>query len=83
MKRILLALSFVLMVFAAVSCDVNPGDCVASYSKEIRIDDPVTVRLFDSFALKDNDQMLEAARKALSISPKVDFDIQIVDPQTF
>ena len=83
MKRILLALSFVLIALAAVSCDVNPGDCVASYSKEIRIDDPVTVRLFDSFALKDNDQTLEAARKALSISPKVDFDVQIVDPQTF
>ena len=82
MKRILLALSFVLALSAAASCGGNEGDSIASYSREIRVDDPVTVRLFDAFALKDCDQALETARKAVAISPKVDFDIQIVDPQT-
>ncbi|MBR5100794.1 MAG: alpha-2-macroglobulin [Bacteroidales bacterium] len=82
MKRIAFVLSFVLAVIATAGCVGNAGDSVASYSKEIRIDDPVTVRVFDAFTLKTDDQALETARKAVSISPKVDFDVQIVDPQT-
>ena len=79
----MLVLGFMMTALAVLSCEGNPGDSVASYSKEIKVDDPVTVRLFDSFSLQDNDQTLESARKAISISPKVDYDIQIVDPQTF
>ena len=82
MKRFLLALSFALAGLAAISCATSGNESIASYSKEIRIDDPVTVRLFDSFSMQDNDQTLAAARKAVTITPKVDFDVQVVDPQT-
>lgn len=81
MKRFVFVLSFVLTLFAAAGCG-GTGDSIASYSREIRVDDPVTVRLFDAFTLKDTEQAQEVARKAVSISPKVDFDVQIVDPQT-
>jgi uncharacterized protein YfaS (alpha-2-macroglobulin family) len=82
MKRFLLALSFALAGLAAISCATSGNESIASFSKEIRIDDPVTLHLFDAFSMKDNDQTLEAARKAVSITPKVDFDVQVVDPQT-
>ena len=83
MKRIAFILNFVLLLLAAASCGSGAsGDSVASYSKEIRVDDPVTIRLFDAFSLKDGDQALEVAKKAISVSPKVDFDVQVVDAQT-
>lgn len=83
MKRIAFILSFALLLLAAASCGSGAsGDSVASYSKEIRVDDPVTIRLFDAFSLKDGDQALEVAKKAISVSPKVDFDVQVVDAQT-
>ncbi len=81
MKKIFVALSLVLTSVFLVSCG-SGADCVADISKEIRVDDPVTVRLFDSYVLKDNDQTLQAARKAISITPKVDFNVQVVDNQT-
>ena len=82
MKRITLVLSLVLLAFAALSCGGNDAECVASFSNEIRVDDPVTVRLFDSFTLKDAEQAAEIARKNVTITPKVDFDVQVVDGQT-
>ncbi|MBQ6073624.1 MAG: alpha-2-macroglobulin [Bacteroidales bacterium] len=82
MKRTVLALSFIAALLAAVSCGAPSGDSIASYSREIRVEDPVTVRLYDAFSMKDVDQAAAAAKKAVSISPKVDFDVQIVDQQT-
>ena len=82
MKRIAFVLSLVLMAFAAVSCGENGAESVASYSREIRVDDPMTFRLFDTYSIKDAGQAAEAARKAVSISPSVDFDVQVVDGQT-
>ena len=84
MKKISFALVLVLALFALCSCGggKSTGESVADISREIRVDDPLTVRLFDTFTLKDDDQTLAAARKAISVSPKVDFDVQIVDPQT-
>ncbi|MBR0534627.1 MAG: alpha-2-macroglobulin [Bacteroidales bacterium] len=81
MKKILVALSLVLSSVILVSCG-SKADCVADISKEIRVDDPVTVRLFDAYVLKDSDQTIQAAKKAISIVPKVDFNVQIVDNQT-
>ena len=41
MKRIAFILNFVLLLLAAASCGSGAsGDSVASYSKEIRVDDP-------------------------------------------
>ena len=82
MKRILLALSLSVAVLSVIACTGTPGDSVESISREIRVDDPVTIHLYDSYAVKDVDQAAEAARKAISISPKVDFDVQVVDPRT-
>ena len=82
MKRITFVLSFVLGVLAVAGCASNAADSIASYSKEIRIDDPVTVRLYDAFTMKESDAAIEAAKKAITVSPKVDFDVQVVDPQT-
>lgn len=80
MKRIAFVLSFVLGVLAVAGCASNAADSIASYSKEIRIDDPVTVRLYDAFTIKESDAAIEAAKKAITVSPKVDFDVQVVDP---
>ena len=84
MKKIILALTLVLPLLALTSCGGGSGasDSVADFSREIRAEDPVTVHLFDTFTLKNDDQTIAAARKAISISPKVDFDVQVVDPQT-
>ena len=82
MKRILIALNFVLAVLAVVACGGGAGESVESYSREIRVDDPVTIRLFDGFSLKDPAQVAETPQKYVSISPKADFDVQVVDPQT-
>ena len=84
MKRITSFLSLALALLAFTACGGGGAalESVADISREIRVDDPVTVRLFDAFTLKDNDQAVEAAKKAVSISPKVGFDVQVVDPQT-
>ena len=82
MKKILFALSLVLPLALLFSCGGGAGESVAEISREIRVDDPVTVRLFDAFTLKDGEQTVAAAKKAVSITPKVDFDVQIVDQQT-
>ena len=83
MKRTVFALSLVLALFAVLSCGGGATtESVESISNEIRVDDPVTVRLFDTYTLKDGDQAIAAARKAISVSPKFDFDVQIVDGQT-
>ena len=82
MKRITSVLSLALMMFAVLSCGGGGAESVASYSNEIRVDDPMTFRLFDTFTLKDAGQAAEAARKAVSVTPKVDFDVQVVDGQT-
>ena len=83
MKKILLALSLVLPLALVFSCGIGgKGESVADYSREIRVDDPVTVHLFDAFSMKDSEQAAAAAKKAVSITPKVDFEVQIVDPQT-
>jgi Large extracellular alpha-helical protein len=82
MKRITFVLSLVLMTFAVLSCGGSGVESVANFSNEIRVDDPMTFRLFDTFTLKDAEQAAEAARKAVSVTPKVDFDVQVVDGQT-
>ena len=82
MKRILFALNFVLAALAVAACGGGAGESVESYSREIRVDDPVTIRLFDGFSLKDPAQVAESPQKYISISPKADFDLQVVDPQT-
>ena len=82
MKKITLALTLVLSLLAVLSCGGNAGESVADITREIRVDDPVTVRLFEAFTLKDDDQTVAAAKKAVSITPKVDFDVQVIDPQT-
>ena len=56
MKRTVLALSFIAALLAAVSCGAPSGDSIASYSREIRVEDPVTVRLYDAFSMKDVDR---------------------------
>ena len=81
MKKIRFALTLALSVLAVLSCG-GSGDSVADITREIRVDDPVTVRLFDAFNLKDGDQTVAAAKKAIAITPKVDFDVQVVDGQT-
>ena len=53
MKRIALVLSLALTVFAVLSCGGSDVESVASFSNEIRVDDPMTFRLFDSFTLQD------------------------------
>ena len=80
MKRITFVLSLVLMTFAVLSCGGSGVESVANFSNEIRVDDPMTFRLFDTFTLKDAEQATEAARKAVSVTPKVDFDVQVVPP---
>ena len=82
MRRITLALSFILSLALFASCGGGSNESVADISREIRIDDPVTVRLFEAYTLKDSDQTVEAAKKAISISPKVDFNVQVVDGHT-
>ena len=82
MKKILLVLSLVLPLAVLSSCGGKAVESVASITREIRVDDPVTVRLYDAYTLKDAEQAAAAARKAVTITPKVDFDVQIVDPQT-
>ena len=84
MKRITSFLSLALTLFALAACGGgNAGvESVADISREIRVDDPVTVHLYDAFSMKDSEQAAEAAKKAISISPKVDFEVQVVDPQT-
>ena len=82
MKRIAFVLSLALSMFAVLSCGENGAESVASFSNEIRVDDPMTFRLFDTYTLKDASQAAEAARKAVSITPKVDFEVQVVDGQT-
>ena len=82
MKRIAFVLSLVLTMFAVLSCGGSGAESVASYSNEIRVDDPMTFRLFDTFSMKDAGQAAETARKAITISPKVDFDVQVIDGQT-
>ena len=82
MKRIAFVLSLALTMFAVLSCGGSGAESVASFSNEIRVDDPMTFRLFDTFTLKDAGQTVDAVRKAVSITPKVDFDVQVVDGQT-
>ena len=82
MKRLFLALGLCLLSGLFFSCTEKGNDSVASFSKEIRADDPVTIRLYDTYTLADDAQTVEAARKAISISPHVDFDVQVVDGQT-
>ena len=84
MKKITFAFVLALALSALCSCGggKTTSESVADISREIRVDDPLTVRLYDTFAMKDDDQTLAAARKAISVTPKVDFDVQIVDPQT-
>ena len=82
MRHLSIALSFILSLALFASCGGGSNDSVADISREIRIDDPVTVRLFEAFTLKDTDQTTEAAKKAISITPKVDFNVQVVDAHT-
>ena len=44
MKRIAFVLSLVLTMFAVLSCGGSGAESVASYSNEIRVDDPMTFR---------------------------------------
>ena len=84
MKRITLALSLVLPLLAVLSCGGGSGvsESVSGISREIRVDDPVTIHLYDAYSLKDAEQAAAAAKKSVSISPKVDFEVQVMDPQT-
>ena len=82
MKKISFILGLALLLAALSSCSRTAGESVADYSREIRINDPVSFVLFDGLTLKDSDKNLEAARKAISVSPKVDFDLQVMDAQT-
>ena len=82
MRRLPIALSFILALAALVSCAGDASDCVADISREIRIDDPVTVHLYEAYSLKDSEQFAELAKKAISITPKVDFNVQMVDAHT-
>ncbi len=81
MKRILLALSFVLALSAVAACGGATGESVESYSREIRVGDPITVHLFDAYSIHSQ-LSADLAKKAVSISPKVDFDVQVVDEST-
>lgn len=84
MKKITFAMIMALAFFGLCACGggSDAPESVADFSREIRVDDPLTVRLFDTFNLKDDDQTVAAALKAISVSPKIDFDVQVVDPQT-
>ena len=86
MKKITFAMIMVLALFGLCACGGGSGsstpDSVADISREIRVDDPLTVRLFDTFNLKDDEMTVAAAKKAITVSPKIDFDVQIADPQT-
>ncbi|MCR5709331.1 MAG: alpha-2-macroglobulin [Bacteroidales bacterium] len=82
MKRLFLALGLCLLSGLFFSCTQTGNDSVAGFSKEIRADDPVTIRLYDTYNLNDDAQTVEAARKAISVSPHFDFDVQVVDGQT-
>ena len=70
MKRFVFVLSFVLTLLAAAGCG-GTGDSIASYSREIRVDDPVTVRLFDAFTLKDTEQAQEVCSEIRTVIRKL------------
>ena len=65
MKRITSFLSLALALLAFTACGGGGAavESVADISREIRVDDPLTVRLFDTFNLKDDELTVAAARK--------------------
>lgn len=80
MKRIFsICTVLALMLFTAVSCSLSQGgkDYAAEVSTEIKADDVITIRLGEDVPesavarLKDN----------ISISPKVDFTVDLIDGQ--
>lgn len=83
MKRILLILPLFALLFAAVSCTESKGgdSSVSSFSKEIRVEDPIAVSLAAG-SIQSTAESAEAVKKAVKISPAIDFDVDIVDGQT-
>lgn len=83
MKRILSILAFSALFAAAVSCSVAQGgdSALASFSKEVRVDDPISFTLAAG-TLDSSTGDLDAVKKAVKITPSVDFDVDVVDGQT-
>lgn len=83
MKRIVVFLLAAVLPLIAVSCASEAGDgSVASYSQEIKTTDPITFNLYDAISLKATDETAAALKKYISISPNVDFDVEVAGPQT-
>ena len=83
MKKIFFVLLWGASLFGLCACvGGSTRESVSDYSREIRVDDPMTFRLFDSYRLNDDDRTVAAAKKAISVSPGFEFDVRIVDPQT-
>ncbi len=83
MKKVIFAVLMTallpILTFCGTSGNSADGiDC----SSEIRADDPVIIRFPAPFVEKSNAELATLAKSAVTITPKVDFEAEIVDVQT-
>lgn len=82
MNRINVFLLAAALSLLAVSCASNAGDnTVASYSEEIKNTDPITFNLYDAISFKATDETKAVLKQHITISPAVDFDVEVAGPQ--
>ncbi|MBO4570295.1 MAG: alpha-2-macroglobulin [Bacteroidales bacterium] len=83
MRKVIFAalLAIVLPIFTF--CGTSGGSAsIAQCPSEIRADDPVVIRFNSPLVEKSNSALAELAKSAITVSPGVDFDAEVVDIQT-
>lgn len=83
MKKVIFAALLTALLPMLTFCGTSGGQTEGiECSSEIRADDPLTIRFASPFVEKSNAELAAIAKSAVTISPKVDFDAEIVDVQT-
>ena len=82
MKRVLNLLLVALAALPLFWACSSTDDARYDVSTEIKVDDPIVIRLDAAKPVEDFSKAAQVAAKVISISPKVPFDVDFTDGQT-
>lgn len=84
MKRLFLLATVIATISVVASCNqiATNGDYKLEVSEQVKIDEPIMMRLGDTLSFKESSNQEAAIKKNVSFSPKIDFDVEVLNSQT-
>lgn len=84
MTRVYKFFVFVLFLALAISCDQQSSDqgINMDVSSQIRVQEPITIRISEPFSFKAKEDYESVIKRNISISPKVEYDLEVMNGQT-